>query len=276
MTWILEWILKVSSTATTRRTHSPELGKSPSECGINIVQFSHSVMSNSLRPHGLQHTRLPCPSPTPGACSNLSPSSQWYHPTISSSVILFSSSCLQSFPASGSFPRSQFFASGGQSIRVSASASVLPMNIQDWFPWQLDGAVCPRARTCWTKNHGTEVGMALISLSVIYVGTFCFLPMQPNCDWSQCPILVKKGLLLQPKDTVRVSLNPKLETFLVVQWLKIHLLIQGTQIQTLVQEDSTCHGATKTMDEFLLHNKRSHHSKRPTHCNERVAPTCLN
>ena len=90
------------------------------------VQFSHSVASDSLWPHGLQH-RLPCPSPTPRACSNSCPSSQWCHPTISSSVVPFSS-CLQSFPASGSFLRSQFFASGGQNIRASASASVLPMN----------------------------------------------------------------------------------------------------------------------------------------------------
>ena len=87
------------------------------------VQFSHSVVSNSLRPHGLQHSRLPCPSPTPEACSNSCPLSRWCHPTISSSVIPFPS-CLQSFPASRSFPRSQFFASSGQSIGVSASASV--------------------------------------------------------------------------------------------------------------------------------------------------------
>ena len=95
------------------------------------VQFSHSVVSDSLRPHRLQHTRLPCPSPSPRACSNSCPSSRWYHPTISFSVILFSS-CLQSFLVSGSFTVSQFFASGGQSIRVSASASVLPVNVQDW------------------------------------------------------------------------------------------------------------------------------------------------
>ena len=92
-----------------------------------------SVMSDSLQPHELQHARPPCPSPTPGVYSNLCPLSQWCHPTISSSVLPFSS-CLQSFPASQSFPRSQFFASGGKRIGVSASASVLPMNIQDWFP----------------------------------------------------------------------------------------------------------------------------------------------
>ena len=99
----------------------------------SLVPFSRSVVSNSLRPHGLQHTRPPCPSPTPGAYSNSCPPSQWSHPTISSSVIPFSS-CPQPFPASASFQVSQFFASGGQNTGVSASASILPMNIQDWFP----------------------------------------------------------------------------------------------------------------------------------------------
>ena len=98
---------------------------------ITTVQFSRSVVSDYLWPHGLQHVRLPCPSPTLGACSNSCPMSQWCHPTISSSVVPFSSR-LQSFPVSGCFPTSQFFASGGQSI--GASASALPMNIQDWFP----------------------------------------------------------------------------------------------------------------------------------------------
>ena len=99
---------------------------------IMAVQFSRSAVSNSLQPHGLQHSRPPCPSPTPGVYSNSCPSSQWCHKTISSSVVPLSR--LQSFPASGPFPLSQFFTSGGQIIGVSASASVLPMNIQDWFP----------------------------------------------------------------------------------------------------------------------------------------------
>ena len=97
------------------------------------VQFSRSVVSDSLRTHELQHARLPCPSPTPGIYSNSCPLSRWCHPTISSSVVPFSSR-LQSFSASGSFQMSQFFASGDQSIRVSASASVLPVNTQDWSP----------------------------------------------------------------------------------------------------------------------------------------------
>ena len=97
------------------------------------VQFSRSVVSDPLRAHGLQHTRLPSPSPTPGACSNSCPLSQWCHQTISSSVIPFSS-CLQSFPALVSFPMSQFFPSNDQSIGASASASVFPVNTQDLFP----------------------------------------------------------------------------------------------------------------------------------------------
>ena len=98
-----------------------------------VVQFSCSIVSSSLRPHGLQHARLSCPSPTSRAGSNSCPLSWWCHPTISSAVVPFSS-CLQSFPASESFPVSQFFISGGQSIGASASTSVLPMNIQGWLP----------------------------------------------------------------------------------------------------------------------------------------------
>ena len=104
------------------------------------VQFSRWVMSDSLWPHGLQHARLPCPSPAPRACSNSYPLSRWCHPTILSSVVPFSS-CLQTFPASGSFPMSQFFTSGGQTIGVSASASVLPMNSLDWFPLGVIGLI---------------------------------------------------------------------------------------------------------------------------------------
>ena len=100
---------------------------------VSSVQFSGSVVSDSLWAHELQHASLPHPSPTPKAYSNSCPLSQWCHSTISSSVVPFSSH-LQSFPGSGSFPMSQFFTSGGQSTGVSASASILPMNIQDWFP----------------------------------------------------------------------------------------------------------------------------------------------
>ena len=103
-----------------------------------LLLFSCSVMSNSFRHHGLQHTRLPCPSPSTIVCSNSCPLNWWCHPTISSSVIPFSS-CLQSFPASGSFPICQLFASGDQSTGAAASASGLPVNIQGWFPLGLAG-----------------------------------------------------------------------------------------------------------------------------------------
>jgi len=103
-----------------------------------VVQFSRSVVSDSLQPPGLQHARLPCPSPTHGVYPNSCPLSWWCHPTISSSVFPFSS-CHQSFPASGSFQMSQLFASGGQSIGISPSTSVLPMNIQDWSPLEWTG-----------------------------------------------------------------------------------------------------------------------------------------
>ena len=105
----------------------------PVKYTFTSVQFSRSVMSDSLWPHGLKHTRPPCPSPTPGVYPNSCPLSRWCHPTISSSVVPFSFH-LQSFPASGSFPMSQFFTSGGRSIGVSTSASLLSMNIQDWSP----------------------------------------------------------------------------------------------------------------------------------------------
>ena len=100
---------------------------------FSSVQFSHSIVSDCLRPHELQHARPPCPSPTPGVYSNSCPSSQWCYPGISSSVIPFSS-CLQTLQASGSFPMSQLFSWGGQGIGVSASPSVLSMNTQDWSP----------------------------------------------------------------------------------------------------------------------------------------------
>ena len=127
------------------------------------VQFSHSIMSDSLWPHGLQHARLPCPSPAPGAYSNSCPSSRWCHPTISSSAIPFSS-CLQSSPASGPFPTSQFFASGGQSIGVSASASALQwiwgVSCREWKEGRPEAWT--RTSRAWSSRanvHSTQVSV---------------------------------------------------------------------------------------------------------------------
>ena len=118
------------------------------------VQFSHSVMPDSLQTHGLQQARLPCPSPTPRVYSNSCPLSWWCHPTISSSVVHFSS-CLKSFPASGSFPKSKCFTSGGWGI--AASASVLPMNIQDWFPLWQTGWISLQPKGLWRVFSNTTV-----------------------------------------------------------------------------------------------------------------------
>ena len=137
----------------------------------SAVQFcSVAHVSSSLWLHGLQHARLPCPSPTPEAYSNSCPSSQWCHPTISSSVVLFSS-CLQCFPASGSFLMSQFFTSGGQIIRVSASTSVLP--IQDWFPLGLTGLISLQSKNSQESSLIPQFkSINSSALSFLYSPTF--------------------------------------------------------------------------------------------------------
>ena len=138
---------------------------------FSSVQFSHSVMSNSLWSHEVQHARPPCPLPTPRACSNSCPLSRWCHPTISSSVIPFSS-CLQSFPASGSFLMNQFFTSGGQSIGVSASASVLPMNIQNCYPLGLTGWISLQSkRLSRVFSNTTFQEYQFLALSFLYSPT---------------------------------------------------------------------------------------------------------
>ena len=143
---------------------------------ISSVQFSCSVVSDSLWPYGLQHTRSPCPSPTPRVYSNLCPLSRWCHPTISSSVVPLSSH-LQSSPVSGSFQMSQFFTSGGQRIGVSASASVLPMNTQDWSPLGWTGWISLQSKglsrvfnTTVQKHQFLGAQLSLQSNSHIHTG----------------------------------------------------------------------------------------------------------
>ena len=126
--WLLSGLLQIQSPLMMKHEGCSDLNGT-----VQSVQFSRSVVSDSLQLHELQHTRSPCPSPTPGVHPNPGPLSQWCHPNISSSVVPFSS-CPQSFPVSGSFPMSRLFTSGGQSIGVSASIPVLPMNTQDWSP----------------------------------------------------------------------------------------------------------------------------------------------
>ena len=149
------------------------------------VQFSRLVVSDSLQPHELQHTRPPCPSPTPGVHPNSCPSSRWCHPAISSSVIPFSS-CPQSLSASGSFPMSQLFAWDGQSIAVSASASVLPINTQDWSPLGWTGWISLQSKGLARVFSSTTVqkhqffSIQLSSPSNSHIHTWS---AQSKCSW---------------------------------------------------------------------------------------------
>ena len=157
-----------------------------------VLSFSHKVTSDSLRPHGLQHARPPCPSPTPGAYSNSCPLSWWCHPTISASVAPFSS-CLQSFPASGSFPMSQFFTSGGQNSGASAAASVLPMNTQGWAPLGLTGDrgdapshPCTRTpRDCCLQHHWALLCPIYFYAILWLVKNGRVLPFPPFPNWKR-------------------------------------------------------------------------------------------
>ena len=156
----------------TSQKKSPKWPISLGKCvQHHSVQLSRSVVSDSLQPHELQHTRPPCPSPNPGVHSNSCPSSWWSHPAISSSVVHFSS-CPQSLPASGSFPMSQLFAWGGQNIGVSALASGLPMNTQDW---------CPLGWTGWISLHSKGLSRIFSNTTVQKHQFFCIqLSSQSN------------------------------------------------------------------------------------------------
>ena len=165
---------------------------------VSSVQFRHSVVSESLWPHESQHARPPCPSPTTGVHSNLCPLSQWCHPAISSSIVPFSS-CPQSLPASGSFPMSQLFAKGGQSIVVSALASVLPMNTQDWSPLGWTGWISLQPKRLSRVFSNTTVqnlqffGAELSSQSNSYIHTW---PLEKPKPWLDGPFFGKVVSLL--------------------------------------------------------------------------------
>ena len=154
--------------------------------------FSHSVVSDSLWPHQLQHARPPCPSPTPRVHSSSRPSSRWCHPAISSSVIPFSS-CPQSLPAPGSFQVSQFFTLGGQNIGVSASTSVLPMNIQNWFPLGDPGWISLQSKGLSRVFSNTTVQSISSSvLSFLYSPTLTFIDdYWKKQNWLDGPLLAK-------------------------------------------------------------------------------------
>ena len=155
--------------------------------------FSCSVMSDSLQPHGLQNTRLPCSSPSPRACSTSCPLTQWCHQTISSSVIPFSS-CIQSFPASGSFQMNQLFTSGGQSIVALVSASVLPMNIWYWFPWGLTGLISSQSKGLSKVFSNTTVQRhQFFSVQPFLLSSYhiCTWLLEKPQLWLYCPLSAK-------------------------------------------------------------------------------------
>ena len=213
----------------------PESGRSSGE-GNDSIQFSHSVMFDSLGPYGLQHSRLPCPSPTPRAYSNSCPWSRWCHPTISFSVIPFSS-CLQSFPGSVSFPMSQFFASGGQSSGVSPSASVLPMNIQDWFPLGLTGWVSLQSKVFSRVFFNTK--FKSINSSVL---NFLYSPTLTSIhDYWKNHILTRRtfvgkvmSLLLSMLSRLVITFLPKCKR-LLISWLEspYAVILEPPQIKSV-------------------------------------------
>ena len=191
-------------------------------CSLNShhhssVQFSRSVVSDSLRPHGLQHARPPCPSPTPRVYSNSCPLSRWCHPTIWSFVVPFSSH-LQSFPASGSFQMSQFFSSGGQSIGVSASASVRPMNIQDWFPSGLTALISLLSKGL-LQHHSSKVSILqrsaflMVQLSNPSITTGCIMALTIRT------LVAKSCLLFYTLSRFVMAFCPRSKC-LLISWLQ--------------------------------------------------------
>ena len=184
-------------------------------------QFSRSVVSHSLPPHGLQHTRLPCPSPTREACSNSCPLSRWCHQTISSSVIPFFPQ-LQSFPASGSFQKSQFIASGGQSIGVSASASVLPMNIKDSFPLRWTGwnSLHSKGLKSLLRHHSSKASILWHSAFLIVQLSHSYMTTAKTIALTRCTFVGKvMSLLFNMLYRLVITFLPRYKR-LLISWLQ--------------------------------------------------------
>ena len=177
-------------------------------------------MSNSLLSHGLQHARLPCPSPTPRACSNSCPSSRWCHPTISSFVVPFSS-CRQSFPAPGSFPMTQFFASDSQSIGVSASTSVLPMNIQDLFPLGWTGWISLQSKGLSRVFSNTTVqnSSSILQCSAFFIVQLShpYMTTGKTIDWLQAFVGKVMSLLFNMQSRLVIAFLPRIKRLLISQ-----------------------------------------------------------
>ena len=185
-----------------------------------VCVFIHWVVSNSLQPHGLQHARLLCPSLSPQVCSNSCPLSQWCHPTISSSVIPFSSH-LQPFPASGSFPMSQLLTSGGQSIGVSASTSVLPMNIQGWFPLGRTGWISSVQGTLKSllQHHSSKASILRHSAFFMVQLSHPYMTTGKTIAWTEWTFVSKvMSLLFNMLPRLVITFLPRSKR-LLISWL---------------------------------------------------------
>ena len=210
-------------------------------------------MSDSLWPHGLQHTSPPCPSPTPGAYSNSCPLSQWCHPTISSSVVPFSSH-LQSFPTSGSFEMSQFFASGGQSIGVSASTSVLPMNIQDWFPLGWTGWI-----SLQPKGLSRVFSNTTVQKHQFFGAVFFIVQLSHPYTTMGKTIALTRGTFFGKVMSLLFNMLPRLiiaflprSKRLLISWLQSPsaVILEPKKIKSLTVSRSLCHEMWDQMPRF--------------------------
>ena len=219
-----------------------------------LVQFSRSIMSDSLWHHGLQYARLPCLSPTPRTCSNSWPSSRWCHPTISSSVSPFS--CLQPFPALGSFPVSQFFTSGDQSIGASASASVLPMNIQSWFPLGLTDRIFLQSKglSSVLQHHSSKA-------SILWHSVFFIVQLShPYMTTGKTIALTRRtfvgnvmSLLLNMLSRLVIAFLPR-GKYLLISWLlsPSAVILEPKKIKSVTVSPSTCHEVMGTYAMVLV------------------------
>ena len=237
-TWSL--FLKLSRSSNTRGVWETVTAKR------SFRSCSVSQSHPTLRPHGLQHSRPPCPSPTPGAYSNSCPLSAWCHPTISSSVVPFSP-CLLYFPASGSFQMSQFFASGGQSIGAPASASVLLMNIQGWFPLGWTGWISLQSKGL------SEVSNQSSKASVLLCSAFFIVQLSHPYVTTGKTIVLTRWTLHKLKERGQQDV---LGSSFVIRWLGTHLPMQGAHVRSLIWKDFTCWGAARPVS----HNYWSPHA----------------
>ena len=245
-----KYLKKISLSPKDRRTKDGTHWFSL-QCAQDSVQFSHSVVSHPLRPHGLHHARPPCP----GVYSNSCPLSWWCHTTISSSVVPFSSR-LQSFPVPGSFPMNQFFTSGGRSIGISASSSVLPMNIQDWFPLGWTGWISLQSKSL-LQQHSSKPSILqcsaffMVQLSHPYMNTGKTIALT---RWTFVGKVM--SLLFNMLSRLVITFLPR-RKFLLISWLQplSAVILEPPKIKCVtvsIVSPSICHEVDGTRCQILI------------------------